>query len=458
VSLSAAVLPVPSHVPAPLDGLGGGPCTPAQIAHAYGFDRLVFANSGVPPDGRGQTIAIVDAHDDPNIAGDLHNFDVAFGLPDPALTVARQTVNGRPVGVDATGAWEMEEALDVEWAHAVAPGANILLVEADPTGLFGCVQWAAAQPGVSVVSMSFGRAESASERSLDSVFTTLAGHPGVTFVASSGDQGTIAYPAASPNVLAVGGTSLALDGAGNYLAENAWSGGGVSAYEGEPGYQRGVQGTGMRTSTDVAYNADPHTGFYVYNSFSGQGPWLAVGGTSAGAPQWSALIALADQGRALAGQGPLDGPGQTLPLIYSLPASAFHDITGGGNRVAQAGPGYDLATGRGSPFADRVVSALSGQPVAHRTSGQSSSGPSQPPSQPQPPGPQPPGGSAPAPRDPFREVADDALLLARGLKSGDLSAVLAPLADFQALLSRSAAAQQLALEQAFINDLFADLR
>jgi subtilase family serine protease len=356
-------------LPASTGAPGPGSYTPAQIRHAYGFDRITFNNGAVQGNGAGQTIAIVDAYDDPRIASDLHTFDSQFGLSDPKLTVVQQSANGQPIGVDPTGAWELEESLDVEWAHAMAPGANILLVEApSPDQLFSAAQLAAGQPGVSVVSMSFVSSEYASETSLDSLFTTPAGHAGVTFVAASGDQGTVCYPAASPNVLAVGGTILSLDSSGNYKSETAWggSGGGASAYEGEPGYQQGVQATGLRTSPDVAFNADPGAGFWVCDSLNNsQAPWVAVGGTSAGAPQWAALIAIADQGRALEGKGPLNGASQTLPLLYHMPGADFHDVSSGSNPRHAAGPGYDLLTGLGSPYADRVAAGLAQELVGN---------------------------------------------------------------------------------------------
>jgi subtilase family serine protease len=353
----------PSNGPSgPAGAPGTGSYTPAQIRQAYGFDHIRFDNGAVQGNGAGQTIAIVDAYDDPHISGDLHTFDSQFGLSDPKLTVVQQTANGRPLGVDSTGAWELEESLDVEWAHAMAPGANILLVEApSPDQVFSAVQYAASQPGVSVVSMSFVSSEFSSETSLDPVFTTPAGHAGVTFVAASGDQGRVCYPAVSPNVLAVGGTTLSLNSSGNYQAETAWgaSGGGVSAYESEPSYQRGVQATGFRTSPDVAYDADPSAGFWVCDSFNNsQDPWLAIGGTSAGAPQWAALIAIADQGRALEGKGPLNGASQTLPLLYRMPGTDFHEVSSGSSQGHVVDPSYDLATGLGSPYADRVAAGL----------------------------------------------------------------------------------------------------
>jgi subtilase family serine protease len=350
---------------APDSGVSPSGYTPARIRHAYNFDSITLGGT-VTGDGSGQTIAIVDAFDDPNIANDLKAFDQQFGLPDPVFTKVAQS----GTGVDSSGGWGMEESLDVEWAHAVAPGAHILLVEAADNSwnnLSAAVAYAARQPGVGVVSMSFGGGEDPSDTSDDSLFTTPAGHAGVTFVASSGDSGTISYPAASPNVLAVGGTSLLLSGNNTIASETAWSGsgGGLSQYEPLPGYQQAAMANlgSTRGNPDVAYAADPNTGFAVYDSFDNpRGPWSQVGGTSAGAPQWAGLIAIANQGRALQHQGSLDGPGQTLPMIYALGGSGFHDVTSGSNAGFSAGAGYDLVTGWGSPNAAQIVARLTGQP------------------------------------------------------------------------------------------------
>ena len=158
----------------------------------------------------------------------------------------------------------------------------------------------------------------------------------MTFVASSGDSGApVGYPAISSKVLSVGGTTLNLNSQGGYLSESGWSGsgGGISAYESQPSYQKGVvtQSTTYRTNPDVAYDANPSTGFPVYDSYNNpaSAPWGQWGGTSDAAPQWAALIAIADQGRALAGKAALDGATQTLPMLYALPSSDFHDITSG---------------------------------------------------------------------------------------------------------------------------------
>jgi hypothetical protein len=358
--------------------------TPAQIRKAYGFDQIQFGDGTTAADGAGQTIAIIDAFNHPNIAADLDVFSTQFGLPDAHLTVVNQTGGSRLPAADA--GWAGEISLDVEWAHAIAPAANILLVEANSaqdSDLMAAVDYARKAPGVSVISMSWGGSEyfsfrgdeSATQLALDTAFTTPSGHDGVTFVASAGDSGFnngVQWPASSPNVVAVGGTSLQTsDATGTYLGEGPWRGfrngtsGGFSQVEVEPAYQQVAQQSGARSSPDVGYNGDPNTGFAVYDSlpFNGSSGWDVVGGTSAGAPQWAALIAIANQGRALSGQPSLDGRTDTLPDLYSLYSppgttgysttytAAFNDI---GN------DGYGYTTGLGSPKAAAVVSRLVG--------------------------------------------------------------------------------------------------
>jgi hypothetical protein len=350
--------------------------TPTQLRHAYGFDQITIGS--VTGNGAGQTIAIIDAYDSPTVASDLHAFDVAFGIPDPpSLRRVAQDGSTNYPGTDPAGAgnpngtWEMETALDVEWAHAMAPGANILLVEASDASnanlMTAAVSYARSQPGVSVISMSFGQNDFFGETSFDSLFTTPSGHTGITFLAATGDNGQPSgYPAYSPNVVAVGGTTLNVDSAGNIISETGWSGsgGGVSTIEPQPAYQNPITSafsTTNRANPDVAYNADPNTGVPVDDSwdFGASTPWEQFGGTSLATPSWGALIAIADQGRVAAGLTPLDGPSQTLPKLYSIPASDFNDITSGNNGFA-AGPGYDLVTGRGSPKAALVVKDLVG--------------------------------------------------------------------------------------------------
>jgi len=155
--------------------------------------------------------------------------------------------------------------------------------------------------------------------------------------------------------LSVGGTTLKLTSSGDYGSESGWSGsgGGYSKYESEPTYQTSAQSSGVRTDPDVAYNANPKDGVYVYfTPPSSTGGWYSFGGTSAGAPQWSGLIALANQGRGAAGSLT-----NAQAAVYSLPSTDFHDVTSGSNGF-RAYTGYDLVTGRGTPKANFVVQGL----------------------------------------------------------------------------------------------------
>ncbi|MEI8021526.1 MAG: S53 family peptidase, partial [Schlesneria sp.] len=295
--------------------------TPAQMRQAYGMNTISFG--GVAGDGSGQTIAIVDAYNNPNIISDLSGFDAYFGLSDPpSFNVLNEFGGTNLPGKDpfGKGGWSVEEALDVEWAHVMAPKANLILFEAasqNPSDLFTAVDTARNTAGVSVVSMSFGYPEYQYYLDYyDSYFLTPNGHQGVTFVASTGDSGAgVAYPAASPNVVSVGGTTLTVDSSGNYIGETGWSGsgGGYSFYESEPAYQRSVQSSGSRTNPDVSMDADPNTGVPVYDTydFGSTTPWEEVGGTSLSAPMFGGVMAVVDQGRVLTGHTTLDGATQT---------------------------------------------------------------------------------------------------------------------------------------------------
>jgi subtilase family serine protease len=346
--------------------------TPQQIKHGYGIDQIRFNSGAVVGDGEGTTIAIVDAYDDANITSDLAAFNTKFGLPqmngqngNPTFTKVKQTSR-----ISSNAGWALEIALDVEWAHAIAPQADIVLLEAKSasiTNLLSMVNSARNRSGVVAVSMSWGAGEFSSEASYDSYFTTPSGHPPITFFASSGDAGApVGWPSISSNVVSVGGTHLNLDSAGNFISETGWSGsgGGVSAYISKPSYQSALP-YARRSNPDVAYDADPSTGFPVYDtvSYSGQTGWFEVGGTSAGSPQWAALIAIADQGRKLAGKATLNGRTQTLPAIYSAAATPgnFHDITSGtstGSPNYTASAGYDLVSGPGSPIGQSITQQL----------------------------------------------------------------------------------------------------
>lgn len=336
------------------------PYAPAQIRHAYGIDQLTVT-------GVGQKIAIVDAYGNENIQSDLDTFCSQFGLKSTTVTVLGSNPGGNGNG------WDLETSLDVEWAHAVAPDATIILSvapTASDSNLLAAVD-AAVAAGATVVSMSWGGTEWSSESGDDSHFNVA----NVTFVASSGDSGELSplpeveWPAVSPYVVSVGGTSLYLDANGNRIAgpsgssETAWSssGGGLSSYYGLPSWQSGWNTfASKRGVPDVSYVADPNTGLYVLSST--YGGWYQVGGTSAGAPQWAALIALANQGRPAA----VSGNGDIYNSIVAgnpdtINAANFIDINSGANGGDHddiSVPGYDLVTGLGSPVANSLVPAL----------------------------------------------------------------------------------------------------
>ena len=388
--------------------------TPAEIRTAYGINSLPSDATGKPLDGTGQTIAILGAWQNPNIFQDLDGFDEQFGeTPSgptlyaqygPAssfLTVLNQNGQTSPLppqqdkNIGEDGWADMLEAeLDLQWVHAIAPGAKMVMIECngdDVADISAGAQTAAALPGVSVVSISFTYLEkpnstwttmnAADEPNYDPDYITPPGHQGVTFVASSGDAGAIAgYPACSPYVVAVGGTTLALKPDGSYSSETGWSGsgGGPSSVEPEPGYQDGLQTTGQRTIPDVAFLADWNQGAAVLDSYptdqtgpyfsvgnNSQGAWKDVGGTSLSAPCWAGLFALINQGRVAAGKSTFNSssnPIEALAALYSLPSSDFHNNLGGNNGSSGSGltnPSlYNEVTGLGSPIANLLVPDL----------------------------------------------------------------------------------------------------
>jgi subtilase family serine protease len=335
----------PYHVQPNRGGGGGAPqgLSPTQVRHAYGLDTLPTYR------GAGQTIAIIDAYLTPNMPSDLAVFCNQFGLPPANLQMVAMPGANR-----TNSGWAVETTLDVEWSHVIAPDATIMLVQAASasyTDLLAAVDYATSH-GASVVSMSWGGNESAGQTSYDVHFQV----PGVTFFAASGDSGSgTIWPSTSPNVVAVGGTHLAVDASGNVLNETAWtgSGGGLSSVYAAPGYQSGL-GFSMRAVPDVSYNADPNTGVAVYDSVRNQGQqgWIVVGGTSAGSPQWAALTACVNGQRTT----PL---GSTLNDLYTN-AGTFRDITSGSNGAFTCTPGFDLVTGLGSPRFDQLAPVLIG--------------------------------------------------------------------------------------------------
>jgi hypothetical protein len=383
--------------------------TPAQIRAAYGLPAVpasgaTLSAADAAAFGAGQTIYIVDAFDHPNAFADLAKFSTKFGLP-ACTSVALTPSTKLPLATAGAGCtfsvayansnavlnaaapaynagWATEIALDVQWAHAIAPLARIVLIEvadANSNNLLGGVALAN-RMGAGVVSMSFGAAEGSWVRSTDASFTGA----GMTYVASSGDDGAQAlWPAVSPYVLAVGGTSLQWSGSGKrYEAAWASSGGGVSTIEALPSWQSGthVAGAGaatMRTVSDVAFNANPSTGQYVALTAPGSTTtsWNAYGGTSIGAPQWSGLVAVANARRAAASKALLgDFHAVLYKTIAGVPgnyAAAFADVVDGNDgacATCAAAAGYDTVTGWGTPNATALLGLLVGDSTSAASS------------------------------------------------------------------------------------------
>jgi Ca2+-binding RTX toxin-like protein len=367
--------------------------TPDQIRAAYGLDVLQAGNYKVIFNtldhqnnfGAGQVITIIDAFYSNTIQADLDNFCDEFGLPKTTVEIVfAQGV--QPAVVDI---WAAEIALDVQWAHAIAPAAKIRLVLAEtsltedllsgktvdgvyyPPAVDVAVAMGQSDPNGTIISMSFGSDEVASDFDLESHFNNDATRT-ITFVAASGDNaGILSHPGVSPHVVSVGGTELFVDDAGVRIAEeDAWEqgGGGISNVFGRPIYQDGITIGGVplddtRAVPDVAYNADPNSGVAVYNTtpLFGDSGWAALGGTSAGSPQWAGIIAIGNQLRTYLGRGIIGWDAHSL--IYAAGVvdqdRYFYDITLNAN-ANPALDGFDLATGWGSPRADKLVPALAG--------------------------------------------------------------------------------------------------
>ena len=371
--------------------------SPAQIRAAYGLPALPANGTALTMAqaaqlGAGQTIYIVDAQHDPNVVAELAAFNQKFGLPTCAtkaigstlpmpaaslagcdFSVAYNTAAGTLTSTAPAynSGWATEITLDVQWAHATAPLARIVLIEAADASLnslLGAVKLANTM-GPGIVSMSFGSAEGNWTASVDSVFTA----PGMTYLAATGDSGAaVSWPSVSPNVVAVGGTTLTYTGTGA-RSEVSWSGtgGGISAYTATPSYQSSaVPGMGTlarRAVADVAFNADPASGQYVVVQTPGTTTmsWLSVGGTSLSTPQWAGLMAVANAARALNGKPALGAPHAVLyGQISTVPGtyySAFTDITMGSDgtcALCTAKVGYDPLTGLGTPNVTGLLNAL----------------------------------------------------------------------------------------------------
>ena len=375
--------------------------TPAQIRAAYGLPALPVAGATLTAAqaaqlGAGQTIYIVNAKHNPNVAAELTAFNQKFSLPTcktqtiattAVLPLSAAPVSGCQLSIvynTSAGAmtsvapgydsgWATEISLDVQWAHATAPLARIILIEAADASinsLLGGIKLANAM-GPGAVSMSFGTLEGSWTASVDAAFSGS----NMTYLAATGDSGAaVSWPSVSTKVVAVGGTSLTYSGTGT-RSEAAWSGtgGGTSLYTLKPSYQtNAVPGMGTysgRAVADVAFNADPSTGQYVAVMAPGSTAvsWISAGGTSLATPQWAGLIAIANASRALSAKAALGSPHAVLySQIATVPgtyASAFADITKGLNgtcTICASSIGYDIPSGLGTPNVSSLMTALAG--------------------------------------------------------------------------------------------------
>jgi kumamolisin len=290
--------------------------TPASLGCVYHLVSTIVAGCNPNtvtenPTGGTRTIAIVDAYDDPDAMSDLNEFSAQFGLPAVNSTtfVVKYATGSKPAQ-DPTGGWEGEESLDIEMAHAMAPGANIILVEAASNAnadLYAAVTVAgnlvsAARGGE--VSMGWGTPEFSGETSDDSVFAKS----GVVYVASVGDTPGTEYPSVSPNVVAAGGTTVRRNPfTGDLIGQGVWqlTGSGPSVYELRPAYQIGIKGAfplaarTQRGVPDLSFDSDIDTGVWIYDSFPmtdlpdlgvDGSNWYIFGGTSIASPSLAAII------------------------------------------------------------------------------------------------------------------------------------------------------------------------
>jgi predicted RNA-binding Zn-ribbon protein involved in translation (DUF1610 family) len=328
---------------------------PAQFQTAYG----VVAQAVAPTTA---VVALVDAYDNPNAKSDLDTYDSANGLPAfPSCAAPPASNAGCFREVNQTGGsslpppnvgWGAEIDLQAQAVHAMCPNCGILVVEASSnssSNLLVAEDYATAH--ASVVTDSWGTAEDPSETTMDSHFNK----PGIAITVASGDNGYgVEYPAASPYVTAVGGTTLTLTGGNTRANETVWggAGSGCSAYEPKPSWQAD-SGCLMRTVADVAADADPNTGAAVYDSY-GYGGWTQFGGTGLAASLVAAVYALA--GPTVPGSYP-----SSYPYLY--PGSLFDVTSGtngtcGGSYLCTAAAGYDGPTGLGAPNGTRAFSGL----------------------------------------------------------------------------------------------------
>ncbi|MGW1162149.1 S53 family peptidase [Streptomyces sp. NPDC002513] len=324
---------------------------PSDLQAAYGLTAAAAAK------GSGETIAIVDAYDDPNAESDLATYRSQYGLS------ACTTANGCFKKVSQTGSttslptpdagWSEEISLDLDMASAICPNCSITLVEAKSASMtnLGTAVNEAVKLGAKYVSNSYGGGESSSDTSYDSSYFN---HPGVAITVSAGDGGYGAeYPAASQYVTAVGGTALSKSSSSRGWTESVWNtsstegtGSGCSSYDTKPAWQTDT-GCAKRTVSDVSAVADPATGVSVYDSYGVTAGWYTFGGTSASSPIIAGVYALA--GTPSSGSYPAKFP------YTAAGTSALNDVTSGSNGsctttyLCTARAGYDGPTGWGTP-------------------------------------------------------------------------------------------------------------
>jgi hypothetical protein len=337
----------------------------APVGDGYGPSSLQSAYD-LPSStaGSGETVAVIDAYNDPNAASDLATYRSDWSLPacgSGCFSVVNENGATSPLPANAgTNGWDVEESLDVDMVSAICPLCHIILVEASSadTADLGTAVNSAVALGADFVSNSYGGSESSSDPTYD---TDYYKHAGVAVTASAGDDGYgVSYPAASQYVTSVGGTSLSTASNSRGWTETVWgsssggegTGSGCSADDAKPTWQTDT-GCSKRTDNDVAAVADPNTGLAVYDTYS-EGGWLEVGGTSASSPIIASTFALA--GTPAAGTYPSS-------YIYAHTSNLF-DVTSGADGTCSptylctAGTGYDGPTGWGTP--DGVAAFTSG--------------------------------------------------------------------------------------------------
>jgi subtilase family serine protease len=338
-----------------------GKGTPQATTAPKGYGPAQFRGAYELPSAAAtaQTIGIVDAYNDPNIAGDLNAYSKQFGLPqcnssNPCFEKVNQAGSAAGPFPQTSSGWSLEIALDVEVAHAICPNCKVLLVEASSNSLanLSASVNTAAKLGATEISNSYGGSEFSGE--LSETYAAPYNHPGVAVTVSSGDSGygSFGFPAALSSVITVGGTTLSLGPESAYGSESVWSGAGsgCSNYASAPEWQAFLTAcSGKRGTADVAADADPNTGAAVYDTvrYQGRSGWFQVGGTSLSSPLVAGIYALA---------GGLPAETSAASGLYGHlgDAAVLHDVTSGSNGscstiMCKGGVGYDGPTGVGTP-------------------------------------------------------------------------------------------------------------